>query len=333
MRASSLRIALALAMLWGSPASRAGDFFDRWEDTALYHFEYRVPLDGIPLGDSARARLWVPMPVDSDSQRVIESRVESPIPIGESLDAMGNRMAHLAWEGPVPAGAEAVFHYTVERAPDDGLSREEVSASRDDPARFLSPATRIPLEGMIKRLGEKHAEGSETDADKIRAYYDFVLKYMRYSKHGEGWGQGDASWACDSRYGNCTDFHSLFLGMARSQKIPARFVMGFPIAHDSAGGSVTGYHCWAEAWDPERGWVPFDASEAWKAGMPDRFFGRVPSDRIAFTLGRDLVLAPPQAGDALNYFIHPYLEIDGEPAAPIRAQYRFRRLTPPAEPG
>ncbi|MFP8875558.1 MAG: transglutaminase domain-containing protein, partial [Myxococcota bacterium] len=233
MRASSLRLALALVVLWVSPVSRAGDVFDRWEDTALYDFEYRVPLDGIPLGDKAHARLWVPMPVDSDSQRVLESRVESPIPIGESLDAMGNRMAHLSWEGPVPAGAEVVFHYTVERAPDDGLSREEVSASRDYPARFLAPVTRIPLEGMIKRLGEKHAEGSETDADKIRAYYDFVLKYMRYSKHGEGWGQGDASWACNSRYGNCTDFHSLFLGMARSQKIPARFVMGFPIAHDS----------------------------------------------------------------------------------------------------
>ena len=91
---------------------------------------------------------------------------------------------------------------------------------------------------MIKRLGEKHAEGSETDAEKIRAYYDFVLKYMRYSKHGEGWGQGDAAWACNSRYGTCTDFHSLFLGMARSQKLRCVVAGGAGAAWTFGGGGA-----------------------------------------------------------------------------------------------
>ena len=31
---------------------------------------------------------------------------------------------------------------------------------------------------------------------------------------------GDAVWACTSKYGNCTDFHSLFIGMARSPASP-----------------------------------------------------------------------------------------------------------------
>lgn len=325
-------IQLQVALLFALPVA-AEDAFDPWRDTARYEFEYRVPLDAIPLGDGGHVRLWVPMPAESSVQRVVLSRVESPLAIEEATDALGNRMAHLAWEEPMEEGAQAVFYYTVERAPDTGLSRAEVNASRDDPSRFLAPAKRIPLEGMVRRLGEKHAQDADTDGEKIRAYYDFVLKHMRYSKHGEGWGNGDATWACTSRYGNCTDFHSLFLGMARSQEIPARFLMGFPIAPDSVEGSVAGYHCWAEAWDPERGWLPFDASEAWKAGEPDRFFGRIPSDRIAFTMGRDLVLAPEQAGDPLNYFIHPYVEIDGVVADPIRASYRFRRLAPVPESG
>ena len=57
---------------------------------------------------------------------------------------------------------------------------------------------------------------------RARALYDYLLATMRYDKTGTGWGRGDAEWACDSKRGNCTDFHSLFMSMARSQHIPSR---------------------------------------------------------------------------------------------------------------
>jgi transglutaminase-like putative cysteine protease len=152
---------------------------------------------------------------------------------------------------------------------------------------------------------------------------------MRYSKEGVGWGEGDAVWACTSKYGNCTDFHSLFLGMARSQSIPARFWIGFPLSPDRVESEIAGYHCWAEAWDPARGWVPFDASEAWKAKRFDDYFGTLPSDRVVFTGGRDLVLEPAQAGPSLNYFIYPYAERNGEPVADVKGSFHFRRLHAP----
>jgi len=38
----------------------------------------------------------------------------------------------------------------------------------------------------------------------------------------KGWGRGDAKWACDAKFGNCTDFHSYFMGLARSKGPPAR---------------------------------------------------------------------------------------------------------------
>ena len=50
---------------------------------------------------------------------------------------------------------------------------------------------------------------------------------MRYDKTGTGWGRGDALWACDAKRGNCTDFHSPFIGMRRADGIPARFDIGF----------------------------------------------------------------------------------------------------------
>ena len=55
-----------------------------------------------------------------------------------------------------------------------------------------------------------------------------------------------------------------------------------------------------------------EISEAWK--HPDRrdyFFGSHDVNRIQFSIGRDLRLDPPQESKSLNYFVYPYVEVDG----------------------
>ena len=34
--------------------------------------------------------------------------------------------------------------------------------------------------------------------------------------------------------------------MARAEKIPARFQIGFPLPADKHSAEIPGYHCWAE---------------------------------------------------------------------------------------
>jgi hypothetical protein len=72
-----------------------------------------------------------------------------------------------------------------------------------------------------------------------------------------------------------------------------------------------------------------DASEAWKSQQADAFFGKLPNDRIVFTVGRDLVLNPAQHGGPLNYFIYPYAEVAGQPVEGIGKSFRFRRVDGP----
>ena len=112
--------------------------------------------------------------------------------------------------------------------------------------------------------------------------------------------------------------------MARSQAIPARFWIGFPISPEADEGEVGGYHCWADAFEAGRGWIPFDASEATKSGRHEDYFGTLPSDRVVFTLGRDLMLEPAQDGEPLNFFIYAYAEKGGEalPTPPWSLRYR-----------
>src|SRR5215470_5503709 len=89
---------------------------------------------------------------------------------------------------------------------------------RDD----LQPDALVPITGLPAELAVKVTAGKTQTLDKARAIYDYVFTTMGYDKTGTGWGRGDVLYACDAKKGNCTDFHSLFIAMSRSQGIPAR---------------------------------------------------------------------------------------------------------------
>src|SRR5207248_8815115 len=135
-----------------------------------------------------------------------------------------------------------------------------VSESESRLARLLEPDAKVPVGGRPLEL----LKGKQLPSDQVelgRLLYDVVNGHMRYSKEGKGWGNGDAVWACDSKFGNCSDFHSLFISMARGNKIPAKFEMGFPLPPESGSGAIGGYHCWAWFMPQGQGWVPVDISE------------------------------------------------------------------------
>jgi transglutaminase-like putative cysteine protease len=301
--------------------------FDPWHQPAEYELDYGVDLGPLLAGHYKTLRVWLPTPAESAYQKVRTREVRAPWPHRETEDGLGNRFVYLEPAGRGTRGREVVLHCVVQRLPDDGIKPADVRGDAHlDPQRQLGPLSRIPLDSKVRELADQESRGRKTDGEKIRAFYDYVLRAMRYDKTGEGWGQGDVRWACSAGYGNCTDFHSLLLGLARAAHIPARFVMGFPIAADATEGDVSGYHCWAEVFDRERGWVVMDASEAWKSKRYDDYFGHLPSDRVAFTVGRDLVLEPPQQGPPLNFLIYPYAEADGQLVGPVPWKLHYRRL-------
>jgi len=313
---------LATVILLASASWAAGP--DAWTHPAKYRFEYHVALSKLAVANDATLRLWLPYPPETRHQKVLTARIDSPWRYEENEDSFGNRIVYLEGKG-VPE-SDLTMTFEVERWPSDGVRAAAIAVGTPlDPQWYLHADKLVPLDGLIRQIAEQQSRGHDPDREKVRAFYDYVVKNMRYNKDGTGWGRGDAIWACNNKRGNCTDFHSLFIGMARSEKIPARFLIGFPIP-DTAGGTIAGYHCWAEYFDPQRGWVPVDASEANKTGKPDAYFGTLPNDRIEFSAGRDLTLVPKQNGPPLNYFIYPYAEADGKPLEKVPASFRFERL-------
>ena len=107
----------------------------------------------------------------------------------------------------------------VEKAP----RAAPAQATRAELKRSLEPDRLVPLDGLIADLSRSETKNQEKPLDKARAVYKYVLSTMRYDKTGEGWGKGDAIFACNEKRGNCTDFHALFIGMMRAADVPARF--------------------------------------------------------------------------------------------------------------
>jgi transglutaminase-like putative cysteine protease len=96
------------------------------------------------------------------------------------------------------------------------------------------------------------------------------------------------------------------------------------LTRERGAGEVSGYHCWAELYVRGRGWVPVDASEAWKdPSRRDYYFGHHDADRLEFSRGRQLTLEPAQQGPPLNFFVDPYAEVDGKPHGAVGRRVTF----------
>jgi transglutaminase-like putative cysteine protease len=217
------------------------------------------------------------------------------------------------------------FRYRVTRREVKGETGKKHKEDAKRIARYLEPDALVPVKGKPLELIQDRKLPDDPFA-KARILYDTVNNHMRYSKDKPGWGRGDSAWACDSKFGNCSDFHSLFISLARSQKLPARFEIGFSLPVGHGKGAVAGYHCWAFFKPMGKGWVPVDISEANKdPKMRDYYFGNLTPDRVTFSVGRDITLVPKQAGKPVNFLIYPYVEIDGKeyPQGKIDRQFAF----------
>jgi transglutaminase-like putative cysteine protease len=295
-----------------------------------FEFTYLTKIPALP-ADAKLSRIWIPLPQSDRYQTIRNIKIEAPFAYTKHHDPeYGNEYLYLqvlASKVAEPADVRVTFEATrlEHRVPLDTRPVSAQSrATSSDFQRFLQPDRLVPLQGTITELSAQQTRGLQDPLAKARAIYNYVIATMRYDKSGTGWGNGDAIWACTAKRGNCTDFHSLFIGMMRAAGIPARFEIGFPLPADQHEGAVPGYHCWAEFYVEPYGWIPVDASEAWKhADKKDYFFGAHDDNRVQFTIGRDIRLDPPQHGDPLNYFIYPYAELDGKPFT-LASQFTFQ---------
>lgn len=281
----------------------------------------------IPAG-TRKVRAWFELPLEEALQRVTDLKITAPDGYRiENERVEGNRFLYVEIVEPKLATFEVTVTFTLERwesAPPPekarALSEQEKSALAAKLAEFPNGETTDRIREKAREL----ASGVETPEARARKFYDFIIDNAEYWKKDaerlKPSGKGSATYCMDSKTGNCTDFHSLFQAMARVVDLPTQFVMGTALKKDLDGvekfddpKKEPSYHCWIRTYYPGRGWVSSDISYA--DVTPEKkeyYFDHVDANRVAFSQGRNIDLAPKQDGAKLNWFVKCYVEVDGK---------------------
>ena len=269
-----------------------------------FEFHYRAELPEM----KEAAKMWIPIAQSDDYQSVEILSVSAP---GTHRmleeEQYGNTILFLDL-GPGDSGRAVEIRYAVERKEKAPYVAQELVSDQ-----YLKANQLMPVGGRFKEIAEEAIGDKRRDTRlmQARALYDYIIDNMRYMKYGD-YGKGDAVYACDTRTGNCSEFHSFFISLARSAGIPARFAIGAAIPSDRNEGGIDGYHCWAEFY-AEGKWWPVDISEGNKyTALATYYFGHHPANRIELSRGRDLRVTPGPASGPINFIAFPLLEVGGE---------------------
>ncbi len=305
--------------------------------TESFTFSYEISSQSIP-SDAKSIEVIMPAPPSDDKQTIWNFRISTNLNDSQFTDSKhGNNILVFSSDETIPDSFGVTLSFNAirnQRAPIDSFDLANFDATNsktipDSILKYTRPDALVPIDGPILREADSLLADELSPLQKAQKLYDHLFETMKYDKSGDGWGNGDALYACDVRTGNCTDIHSLFIGMARSQGIPARFRIGFPLPTEISKdtSTISGYHCWAEFYLAGAGWIPVDISEAIKhPEKKDYYFGRLDSHRIGFSIGRDISAQTLTGDKTFNYLIYPQVFIDGKEFGSVEKLFTVSKI-------
>ena len=297
-------------------------------------------------------RLWIPYPISTRFQEITDMTISG----NYSQHAIysdginGNIILFAGWN-MINEAPELTLRFKASRdeVVKNDFPEKEGKWSRSDYSDYLKSYRLSPLNLQVRELSGRITSGKTTMLTKAKAVYDWVVENMYRDPSVKGCGDGDVCRLLKSRKGKCTDINSVFVALARAADVPSREVFGIRLGKDSENDITREQHCWAEFYLPGYGWVPVDPADVRKRMLVknldlddektkeycEYFFGAIDPYRIQLSVGRDIVLCPPQKAGPLNYFMYPYMEIDGKPVSSLspdtfRYRFTFREILRPS---
>ncbi len=206
-----------------------------------------------------------------------------------------------------------------------------------DTLQYYTRSTKLlPTDGIVKKTALQITQGLETDDQKVRAIYDWVVANAWREPKVRGCGEGDIKLMLETGNlgGKCADINALFVGLCRSVKIPARDLYGIRLVPSSFGykelsgnpDSLKGaQHCRAEVYLKNRGWVamdPADVAKVMRQETPEwikspnnplvkpvyqTLFGGWEGNWLAWNSGHDVRL-PSSQGPTQGFLMYPTAE-------------------------
>lgn len=169
-------------------------------------------------------------------------------------DWFGNITHSLFVDGPIE---EIVLTVTGEVETEDNAGVVRQSVERFPPELFLRETRLTRAEGDVLELAAEMAVTGENELARAHALMAAIGERMRFDTEATSVVTSAAE-ALGAGHGVCQDFSHVFIAVARSIGIPARYVSGYLHKPNERDQEAT--HAWAEAHIPDLGWVAFDAT-------------------------------------------------------------------------
>src|SRR5260221_7839627 len=138
----------------------------------------------------------------------------------------------------------------------------------------------MPTDGIVRATATEITKGSNTDVEKARAIYEWIVENTSRNPKTRGCGLGDIRFMLETKDfgGKCADLNALYVGLARAAGLPARDVYGIRVAKSEMGYKSLGtssenitkaQHCRAEVYLTGHGWVPVDPADVRKVVLEE----------------------------------------------------------------
>jgi transglutaminase-like putative cysteine protease len=238
------------------------------------------------------------------------------------------------------------------------LVRRAPPAERTALERYFLPTTHVVVNDQVRKLAASIVGEERNPVRVARKIYDWTLQNVDYwvkdPDHLKASPVGSTEYCLRTKTGNCTDFHSLFASLAMASGLPTRMVYGSLLKPTLNGVAVdASYHCWIQFYAPRYGWVPLDVSLANIYGKEfplseknkklvelttstgyrgldpskvDYYFGNLDERRVVWSMGRDLMLQPPQEDGPVNALAKMYVEVDGKQSTDWTRELTYAEL-------
>jgi len=292
------------------------------------------------LKSSGLTRLWLPVPLINQSpfQMALGNTIScaggAAKIIKRETDGLGMAVAEF------PSGVKPIFTL-ASRVETRNWAIDLTApgqARKEDPEKlkhFLRPTKLLPTDGNVKATATEIARGAQTDVEKARAVYEWIVVNTFRDPKTRGCGLGDIRFMLASRNlgGKCADLNALFVGLARAAGLPARDAYGLRIAKSQLGYKSLGtssesvtkaQHCRAQVYLGGYGWVPVDPADVRKVVLEEppgnrsldddlvkrarvRLFGSWEMNWMAYNFAHDVAL-PGSSGNPIPFLMYPQAE-------------------------
>jgi transglutaminase-like putative cysteine protease len=255
--------------------------------------------------------------------------------------AYGAEFVHLDWRaGSGGRRAEIVSRVaTRDRAVDIGAEKRDAAVlSPEERALFTKATALIPTDDVVKQTSDRIVAGANSDLEKARAIYNWLVANTERIAATRGCGSGDikAMLAAEKLGGKCADINGLFVGLVRAAGLPARDLYGIRVASSRFGYKSLGVastdvtkaqHCRADVWLEGIGWTPMDAADVRKVMLEESpthlsadepkvvaareaLIGSCEGNWVAFNCAHDVAL-PGASSGPVGFLMYPEGEAGG----------------------